>query len=196
MKILSKRVVFNNLEEYYFFHLSLSNSFLEDKLTEKEMSILSSFMAVKKELVEDDRFNSLVRRKVMEKHKISAGGLSNHLRSMIDKGILTKSKVTGRIKIESFIIPDRPSQGYQIRIDLVRPTKKVKAKSEPKVKVKDKPKKVAPEPIEVGEGPTPEIKSKKKEVKSGEVKTVLDVYGKPVDFGDDDIDDEPPVKID
>lgn len=116
MQVVRKSIKCSSREEYYVLHLNIINPLLPNKLTEKEIMILSSFMAADEKLVEDDRFNSLVRKKVMEKHKLSAGGLSNHLKAMIDKGFLRRSDVTKRIKINDFIIPGKNMQGYQFRI--------------------------------------------------------------------------------
>lgn len=116
MQVVRKSIKCSSEEEYYKLHLNIINPLLPNKLTEKEIMILSSFMSVDDKLVEDDRFNSLVRKKVMEKHKLSAGGLSNHLKSMIEKGFLNRSDVTGRIKINSFVLPGKNMQGYQFRI--------------------------------------------------------------------------------
>lgn len=116
MQVVRKSIKCSSREEYYKLHLNIINPLLPNKLTEKEIMILTSFMSVDEKLVEDDRFNSLVRKKVMEKHKLSAGGLSNHLKSMINKGFLKRSNVTGRIKINSFVTPGENMQGYQFRI--------------------------------------------------------------------------------
>ena len=116
MQVLKKSIKCSSREEYHQLHLHIINPLLPNKLTDKEILILSSFMSIDEKLVEDDRFNSLVRKKVMEKHKLSAGGLSNHLKSMITKGFLTRSKVTSRIKIKPFVKPGDNMQGYKFRI--------------------------------------------------------------------------------
>jgi hypothetical protein len=116
MQIIQKAVQCKDKQAYYELHLAIINPLLPNSLTDKEIKILASFMAIDEKLVEDDRFNSLVRKKIMEKHKLSAGGLGNYLKSMIKKGFLTKSKITGRIKIKPFMIPEPNMQGYQFKI--------------------------------------------------------------------------------
>ena len=125
MEINRKAVLCKTKREFFELHLNIMNSLLSQKFTEKEIVILASFMSIDEKLVEDDRFNTLVRKKVRTEHKLSAGGLGNYLKSMLDKGYLTKSKITGRLKIKSILMPALPKQGYEIKIGY-RPVEEVK----------------------------------------------------------------------
>jgi hypothetical protein len=116
MEVIRKAIPCKSRLEFYELHLAIINPLLPNKLTEKEILILASFMSVDEKLVEDDRFNSVVRKKVMQKHNLSAGGLGNYLKSMIKKGFLSKSKITGRIKIKDFMLPKSNVQGYEFKI--------------------------------------------------------------------------------
>ena len=116
MKINKKSILCKSRQEFIELHLSTLNALMPVKFTDKEIKILAHFLSVDDKLVEDDRFNSLIRKRVMFEHRLSAGGLGNYLKSMIDKGFLTRSQVTGRIKVQSFLMPDQPKQGYEIRI--------------------------------------------------------------------------------
>ena len=64
-----------------------------------------------------DMFNTYARKLVKETLKgMSAGSLSNHLKSMIDKGFLVKDEITNRISVKEFLLPEDDWQGYQFRI--------------------------------------------------------------------------------
>lgn len=115
MKIIQKALILSN-EEYYKKHLAIINGMLPNQLTFKEIEVLAAFMEVDNKLVEDDRFNSLVRKKVMTKLNLKPGGLSNYLKSLIDKGFLTKSEITHKIKIKDYLLPEESGQGYQFKI--------------------------------------------------------------------------------
>ena len=86
MEVIRKAIVCKSRMEFYELHLAIINPLLPNRLTEKEILILASFMSADERLVEDDRFNSLVRKKVMQRHQLSAGGLGNYLKAMIKKG--------------------------------------------------------------------------------------------------------------
>ena len=116
MEVIRKAIVCKSRMEFYELHLAIINPLLPNRLTEKEILILASFMSADERLVEDDRFNSLVRKKVMQRHQLSAGGLGNYLKAMIKKGFLSKSKITGRIKIKEFMLPKDNVQGYEFKI--------------------------------------------------------------------------------
>jgi len=116
MKIIQRALSDLDRYNYHLKHLAIINPLLPIQLSNKEIEVLAAFMYHKGELVEEDRFNSLVRKNVMDKLDLSSGGLSNHLRSMIEKGFLEKSDITKRIKIKPFLFPEDKEQGYQIKI--------------------------------------------------------------------------------
>jgi len=103
---------------YYVKHLTIINAFLPEhmSMTSKEIDVLAAFMEVKGELVEDDRFNSIVRKKVMAKLGYKPAGLSNYLGSLIKKDLLVKNEFSSRISIQGFLIPQDNNQAYQFKI--------------------------------------------------------------------------------
>lgn len=116
MKVIQKELKVG-LGEYYNIHLTIINSILPVKLTDKEIEVLAGFMSLDKNIIENDMFNTLARKKVKEKlDNMSAGALGNHLKSMIEKGFLTKDDITNKITIKDFLIPEDDWQGYQFKI--------------------------------------------------------------------------------
>ena len=105
-----------NPKDYYVKHISIVNAVLTNSLTNKEIEVLASFMVADSKLTEDDRFNTLVRKQVMKDLSLSPGGLGNYLKSMIKKGFLNKSKITNRITILEYLMPDNTGQGYQFKL--------------------------------------------------------------------------------
>lgn len=116
MKVIQKEIRLNS-EEYYTTHLNVINSLFTVKLTEKELEILAGFMSLDTKLTESDMFNTFARKIVKEKlGNMSSGSLSNHLKSMINKGFLVKDDITNKISIKGFLIPENDWQGYQFKI--------------------------------------------------------------------------------
>jgi hypothetical protein len=111
-----QKVINTDNYEFYVTHLSLVNALLKEKLVNKEIEVLASFLALDENITKDDVFNTLARKNVKDKFNLSAGGLSNHLRSLIDKKILYKDEVTNKISIMSFIIPDKRVQFYNFKL--------------------------------------------------------------------------------
>jgi len=107
--------------EYYTMHLGIINSVLPVKLSDKELEVLAAFMALDENIIKDDNFNSFARKIVREKLKpnLSSAGLSNHLKSMIDKGFLSKDSITNVITIKEFLKPEQDTQGYQFKISKI-----------------------------------------------------------------------------
>jgi hypothetical protein len=76
-----------------------------------------------KSVIEEDMFNTLARKQVKAKlDNMSAGGLGNHLKSLITKKHLAKNEITGRITVNPAIIPGEPIQGYQIKLIQIQET--------------------------------------------------------------------------
>lgn len=103
--------------EYYEKHLQILNIIIPANLTRKEIEVLATFMSLDKGVIEEQMINPISRRKVMEELKLSPGGLGNHLKSMIEQKALIKNDITGSIKLNPFLIPNDPMQGYQIKIE-------------------------------------------------------------------------------
>lgn len=115
MKIIQQ--AFNlNKEEYYVVHLKILNAILPIKLSEKELEVLAAFMGLDKNIVEENYFNPVARKKVLKKLDLSPAGLSNHLKSMLEKGFIIKNNITNNITIKEFLLPESFVQGYQFKI--------------------------------------------------------------------------------
>lgn len=115
MKIIQQAFKVEN-EKYFIMHLGIINAVLPVKLTDKELEILASFMSLDKNIIEDSYFNPVARKKVLKKVGVSPAGLSNHIKSMIDKGFLVKNNITNFISIKDFLLPEDEEQGYQFKI--------------------------------------------------------------------------------
>lgn len=116
MKILQKTLRLS-AEEFYRMHLSLVNSLSSEKMTEKEVDVLVAFMTLDKNITQDDMFNSLARKHVKQKlNNMSAGGMSNNLRTLINKGFLIKNEITKKITPKESLFPGEPVSGYQIKL--------------------------------------------------------------------------------
>lgn len=116
MRVIQKELKIKT-DQYYLIHLNIINSMFSTKLTEREMEVLAGFMSLDKKVTGIDMFNTYARKLVKESLKgMSAGSLSNHLKSMIDKGFLTKDEITNRINVKEFLLPEDDWQGYQFKI--------------------------------------------------------------------------------
>ncbi len=115
MKVIQQAFNLEN-EKYYVVHLNIINAILPVKLTDKELEVLATFMALDKNIIEDGYFNPISRKKVMKKLELIPAGLSNHLASMIKKGFLIKNSITNNITIKPFLLPEENNQGYQFKI--------------------------------------------------------------------------------
>lgn len=115
MKIIQQAFKVEN-QEYYTMHLQISNAVLPVKLTDKELEVLAAFMGLDKNIIEENHFNPVARKKVLKRLNLSAAGLSNHLKSMINKGFLIKNDITNAITIREFLLPEEDGQGYQFKI--------------------------------------------------------------------------------
>ena len=107
-------------EKYFIMHLNILNATIQiesKRLVNKEIEVLAAFMSLDKNITKDDMSNSLARNMVKESlDNMSAGGLSNHLRTLIAKGYLVKDDITNKITMIPAIIPDEPIQHYQIKL--------------------------------------------------------------------------------
>ena len=123
MKPLQK-ILRVNREEFFKMHLSIINTLAKDeeKMVNKEMEVLAAFLSLDKSITDEDMFNTLARKQVKVKlGNMSAGGLGNHLKSLIEKNHLYKNEITGRITVNPAIIPEEPIQGYQIKLWILTP---------------------------------------------------------------------------
>ena len=123
MKIITKVVQIDNYG-YYVRHLELLNvilpygesKFPKEKMTPKEIEVLAAFMSQDKGLIDEDIFNGVVRKKVMEKINIAPGGLGNHLKSLIEKEFLDKNNITKKITVKPYLFPEDNHQGFRLKL--------------------------------------------------------------------------------
>ncbi len=118
MQVITQIVKVNSYD-YYVKHLQVLNVIapIKETLTQKEIEVLAAFMYQDKNLIEEDMFNGVVRKKVMAKlGGMKPGGLGNHLKSMIEKEFLVKNEITKKIKVKSFLIPEDNHQGFRIKL--------------------------------------------------------------------------------
>ena len=115
MEIIKKAIKVKP-EDYFNTHLEIINPLMPTKFTPMEMKVLAAFMTLEGEIVEEGRFNSHTKKIVMEKLKLSAGGLGNYLRALVNKKYLNKSKYTKTLTVAEYLLPENKWQGYQFKI--------------------------------------------------------------------------------
>lgn len=114
--VIRKRIDLLNNEDFIEKYLQIIHLLLPVQLDKKEIDVLSSFLSLDKSITEDDMFNTFARKKVKDKLSLSSAGLSNYLRTLIDKAYLLKNKQTGTIKVNPIIIPK--SNDYEFIINI------------------------------------------------------------------------------
>lgn len=119
MQVISKILNVDNYD-YYVKHLEMLNiirpiDVYPEPLSEKEIQVLAAFMSQDKSLIDEDMFNGVVRKKVMDKLSLKPGGLGNHLKKMKEKGFLSKNEITKKITV-NLIMPVPNGQGYRIML--------------------------------------------------------------------------------
>lgn len=101
---------------YYFTHLSIINCLLPVKLTNKEIEVLSEFMSLDY-TADTDRFSTSGKRKVRQALELTHQGLANYMKSLYNKGFLTK-KGEGT-EILPLLKPSYQQQVYMIKLENV-----------------------------------------------------------------------------
>lgn len=102
--------------EFYKKHISIINAlFIPDrnKLSIKEIEVLSLFIYNTEQLSEDYLFATITRNKVMSAMGISHGGLSNYLNQLKNKGAIQNNKI-----IKPFYPLTKETQEYQIKLEV------------------------------------------------------------------------------
>lgn len=113
-----KRIPFSfKLDEYEYnkMYLSVLGLFLPEKLTGKEIDVLSMFVTIGNEMNADDCFNSYARKKVKEKLGISSAGLHNHMKSIMNKGYV-REDIDGNLKMRDYLRPVGSGIEFDIKI--------------------------------------------------------------------------------
>lgn len=114
MNVIKKQLDLKD-ELYYIKHLSIINPMLPVQMTPKEIEVLGTFMSLKGDIAEEDRFGTTCRKIVKEKLGLSDGGLGNHLKSLKDKSFIY-SLSNGRFTILDVLLADEEQQGYMFKI--------------------------------------------------------------------------------
>lgn len=84
-------------------------------MTDREIEVLSCFMSLNRGDI--DLFSTSVRKVVMEKLGLSAGGLSNYIRQLKDKGFIIED--SGKLVILGILVPDSGSQLYSFKLEVL-----------------------------------------------------------------------------
>ncbi len=100
---------------YYIKHLQIINPVLPTSMTPKEIEVLGTFMGLKGEIAEEDRFGTFCRKKVKVKLNLSNGGLANYLRTLKDKGFIQVGE-DGQYTIPIVLTPSDIIQDYKFKI--------------------------------------------------------------------------------
>lgn len=115
MKNLIQKSILEKGRHYYSRHIEIINSFFPIKLTPKEIEVLGAFMDIDNPIAKDNKFNTLFRKQVKKDLKLSDGGLSNYIGSLLDKGAIkeTEDKV---LYINPILFPSEDFQYYQFKL--------------------------------------------------------------------------------
>ena len=100
---------------YYYRHLEIINTFFPIKLTPKEMEVLGAFMNIDNPLAEEDRFNTIFRKRVKKELNLTDGGLSNYMRDFRAKKAVKTNK-EGKDYINPILFPSKDFQYYQFKL--------------------------------------------------------------------------------
>lgn len=115
MEIISKTVSGLSELDYFTLHLQLINPLLRPvHLTSKEIEVLAAFMSFKNP-IGGDRFGTSYRGEVKKQLGLSSGGLSNHIRSLSEKGAIYKGE-DDLLQIRTFLFPEEQVQKYNFKI--------------------------------------------------------------------------------
>lgn len=100
--------------KYIQMYIDILNVFLPKKLTGKEVEVIATFLSLSEGIIEKDMFNSYARNLVKEKMGLSAAGLSNYLKSLVEKGFLIKDG--DKLKIKDYLNPNSKELVFNINI--------------------------------------------------------------------------------
>ena len=110
-----KKIISVPREQYFIQHLSIINPMLPVRLTPKEIEVLGSFMSLKGDIVEEDRFGTTCRKIVKERLNLSDGGLGNYIKALRDKGFIYTAD-SGNLTIQEVLLADENNQSYLFKI--------------------------------------------------------------------------------
>lgn len=111
-----KKILKVNSKNFYTKHLEIINPLLPVSLTPKEIEVLGSFMSLKGDIAEKDRFGTSCRKIVKENLNLSDGGLGNYIKSLKDKGYIISKDNNWEIH-PIMIIGEEDSIVYMFKIE-------------------------------------------------------------------------------
>lgn len=108
--MIIKKVLELNRFDYFITHLKIINPVLPVQLTPKEIELLANFMILEGSIA-NDRFGTTGRKIIKEKMDIGAAGISNYMKSLKEKGFITKDN-----EILPILFPENKEQFYQFKL--------------------------------------------------------------------------------
>jgi|SRR5688500_8843780 len=115
-----KKLLKLDKKQYYETHLSIINVLLPMKMTPSEIEVLAAFMGLEGNIAQY-RFGPSARKIVMQELDISPAGLSNFIKSLINKGFLKKDG--DLINILPILTPESDEQFYLLKLEKTTETK-------------------------------------------------------------------------
>lgn len=115
---LVKNVIVSTQKDFYFTHLKIVNAILPEHMVmgDKEMTVLAEFISLTGD-ISTARFGPTAKAIIRKNCSISHAGLSNHLKSLHEKKIITSTKKDG--KVNPTLLPLlNHSQDYTISLKL------------------------------------------------------------------------------
>tara|TARA_R110002012_G_scaffold52969_2_gene136138 strand:- start:3653 stop:4009 length:357 start_codon:yes stop_codon:yes gene_type:complete len=110
-----KRVKADTLDrkDFYPKYLKLVNVILPKPLTSKEIEILSAFMELQGDVIEDDRFGTQSRKLIRKKFGFKTySNIDNYIKYFKDKGVLVKED--GKLQINRRIFIPKDEQEVEL----------------------------------------------------------------------------------
>ena len=114
MSKISKTITVKNKLDYYKNHPEIINPMLPVKLTPKELDIMAGFLELDND-ARYDRFGPQAKKVVRNQTGISHSGMSNYIKSLIDKGFLVQNEV-GVLRIRKILVPSEGNQSYEFKL--------------------------------------------------------------------------------
>jgi len=106
-----KKYVAKSRYEYYRYCVRVLNAMIpeDNQIEGKEIDILALVLSFEGDINIYNRFNTVARKEIRERLKLSSGGLTNYIKSLKGKGILVLNKA-GLLDINPVLeIPDNPN---------------------------------------------------------------------------------------
>ena len=115
MRNVLQKSILEKGRSYYSKHLDIINNFFPIKLTPKEIEVLGAFMNIQNPLAKEERFSTIFRKQVKKELKLSDGGLSNYIGSLLDKAAI-KENDEEKLYINPILFPRDDFQFYQFKL--------------------------------------------------------------------------------